>query len=225
MRGTDVSVKGRSSGGIRSKVTCSGGVLRLGVEDLLGELLQFRRDPGEREPGLRAARGPPPNIATAARPRAAATAAHAHQHAPAHLGTTPEGIRSRFISFTASSRFVAVARRPSPGARRSSSSSSSRCASTSAYRGSVRMSSCVRAGRDDPAALHEHDPVGEVDRRQAVRDDERRASLHHAVERVVDLLLDLDVDRARRVVEDEDRRSVTSSRAIETRWRCPPERS
>ena len=73
----------------------------------------------------------------------------------------------------------------------------------------------MRARRDDPSALHQHDTVGEVDRRQPVGDDERRASLHHAVQRVVDLLLDLDVDRARGVVEDEDRRIGDEQRAID----------
>ena len=64
----------------------------------------------------------------------------------------------------------------------------------------------VRAVGDDPAAFDEHDAVGEADRRQPVRDHERGAAGQQRPERVVDVLLDLHVDRAGRVVEDEDRR-------------------
>ena len=57
---------------------------------------------------------------------------------------------------------------------------------------------------DDPTALEEHDPLGQVDRRQPVGDDERRPTLHQHAEGGVDLLLDLHVDGAGGVVEDED---------------------
>ena len=41
----------------------------------------------------------------------------------------------------------------------------------------------VRPALDDAPLLHHHDHVGALDRRQAVRDHERRAPGHHAVER------------------------------------------
>src|SRR6185503_15910656 len=59
---------------------------------------------------------------------------------------------------------------------------------------------------DDPAALEDEDAAGFPHRRQAVRDDERRPALHHLVERGLDLGLGRRVERARRLVEDEDRR-------------------
>ena len=59
---------------------------------------------------------------------------------------------------------------------------------------------------DDPAAVEQHDAVGEPDRREAVGDDQRRAALHQDLQPLVDLLLDLDVDRAGGVVEHQDRR-------------------
>ena len=64
----------------------------------------------------------------------------------------------------------------------------------------------MRALGDDPAALHHRDPVGQADGRQAVGDDQRRAVGHQPAQRLVDLLLDLHVDRRRGVVEHEDRR-------------------
>ena len=64
----------------------------------------------------------------------------------------------------------------------------------------------VGAVGDDAATFDEHDAVGETDRRQPVRDHERRAAGEQRAERVVDVLLDLHVDGARRVVEDQHRR-------------------
>ena len=56
------------------------------------------------------------------------------------------------------------------------------------------------------AVLEEDHPIGEANRREAVGDDQCRPISHQFDERVVDPLFDLDVDRAGRVVEDEDRR-------------------
>ena len=64
----------------------------------------------------------------------------------------------------------------------------------------------VRALLDDTARLEHDDPVGERDRRGAVRDHERRATFHHRRERRADLVLLRRVDRGGRVVEDQHRR-------------------
>ena len=76
---------------------------------------------------------------------------------------------------------------------------------------------------DDASAVHHRDAVREADRRQTMGDDQRRSPFHQRPQRGVDLLLDLDVDGRRRVVEHEDRRVHSSARAIEIRWRCPPD--
>src|SRR5947207_13465052 len=53
----------------------------------------------------------------------------------------------------------------------------------------------------------EHDDRACVaNRREAVRDDERRAAVQKAAQGVLDLALGADVDRARRLVEDQDPR-------------------
>ena len=59
---------------------------------------------------------------------------------------------------------------------------------------------------DDLAVLEDDDQVGVADRRQAVRDDERGAAVQEPPQRVLDLALRADVDRARRLVEDQDPR-------------------
>ena len=61
---------------------------------------------------------------------------------------------------------------------------------------------------DDDAAGQHHDPVGEVQRRLPVRDEQRRATGHHRPQRVVHSGLDPRVDGAGGVVEDEDARVV-----------------
>jgi hypothetical protein len=68
----------------------------------------------------------------------------------------------------------------------------------------LREQLLVRAVRGDPAALQHDDLVGERDRREAMRDHERGAALHHLAERQLDLLLGGGVDRGGRVVEHED---------------------
>ena len=60
-------------------------------------------------------------------------------------------------------------------------------------------------GHDVPV-LEQDDAVGQADRREPVRHDQRGATLHEHAQRVVDLLLDLDVDGAGGVVEHQDGR-------------------
>ena len=64
----------------------------------------------------------------------------------------------------------------------------------------------MRSLLDDAPAVDHDDLVGMADRREAVRDHERRPAGHQAVERVEDDRLGLRVDRRGRLVEDQDRR-------------------
>ena len=81
----------------------------------------------------------------------------------------------------------------------------------------------MRALLDDPAVLEHDDQVGVADRREAVGDDERGAAVQQAAQRALDLALGADVDRARRLVEDQDAR-VGEQRARERDELALPER-
>src|ERR1039458_1555199 len=61
----------------------------------------------------------------------------------------------------------------------------------------------VRAGFAQLAFVQYGDAAGALDGRQAVRDDDRSAPLHHAVERVADLEFGLRVDARRGLVENQ----------------------
>ena len=87
-----------------------------------------------------------------------------------------------------------------------------------------------RALLDDPPEIHDRRPVGEsADDAEVVADEEvRRAGrgrLLELGEQVQDLGADGDVERRDRLVEDDERGSVASARAIAIRCRCPPENS
>ena len=64
----------------------------------------------------------------------------------------------------------------------------------------------VRAGLDDLAGLEDDDAVGALHGRQAVGDDERRAVAHRRLERRLHHALALGVERAGRLVEQQQRR-------------------
>ena len=64
----------------------------------------------------------------------------------------------------------------------------------------------VRPLLDDLAVLEDDDQIGIADRRQPVGDDERGAAVQEPPQRTLDLALGADVDRARRLVEDQDAR-------------------
>jgi hypothetical protein len=64
----------------------------------------------------------------------------------------------------------------------------------------------VRALLDDLPVLQDDDQVGVADRREAVGDDECGAPVQEALQGALDLPLGADVDRARRLVEDQDAR-------------------
>ena len=59
---------------------------------------------------------------------------------------------------------------------------------------------------DHPAAVQHRDAVGQRERGAAVRDEQCRTSPHDLAQRVVDLRLDTRVDRAGRVVQQQDLR-------------------
>src|SRR5438552_2389643 len=70
----------------------------------------------------------------------------------------------------------------------------------------------VAADLDDATAVEDDDLVRIADGRETVGDRDRRAALREAVERLLHEPLGLGVERARRLVEDEDRR-VAQDRA------------
>ena len=72
----------------------------------------------------------------------------------------------------------------------------------------------VRALLDDAAVLEHDDQVRIADRREPVRDDECGSVLEQQMQRLLDLSLGADVDRRRRLVEDQDPR-VGEQRARE----------
>lgn len=64
----------------------------------------------------------------------------------------------------------------------------------------------VRAHLDDAALLQDEDAVGVDDRREPVRDDERRPSLHQRFQRRLHRLLGLRVESESRLVEYQNAR-------------------
>ena len=58
----------------------------------------------------------------------------------------------------------------------------------------------------DPATVHHHDPVRLAHGGEPVRDDQRGPPAHHVAERFLHQPLALRVERAGRLVEQEDRR-------------------
>jgi hypothetical protein len=69
----------------------------------------------------------------------------------------------------------------------------------------------VRAVLDEPSAVEDQDAVGVADRREAVSDHERGAAVEELVHRLLDRAFGLAVERARGLVEEQDRRAVVES--------------
>ena len=65
--------------------------------------------------------------------------------------------------------------------------------------------------------------VGAANGGEPVRDHERRAPLHQLVQPRLDHRLRLGVERAGRLVENQNARLRQQARAIDSRCRCPPE--
>ena len=69
----------------------------------------------------------------------------------------------------------------------------------------------MRSRLDDLAGVEDEDLVCAAHGREAVRDDERGAPLHEVRKRLLDQAFGLGVERARRFVENEDRRVLEKS--------------
>src|SRR5438046_5468868 len=67
-----------------------------------------------------------------------------------------------------------------------------------------RQQIAMRAALHDPAFREHHDEIGVLHRGEPVRDDEHRAVLHEAVDRLLHQTLGFRVERARRLVDNED---------------------
>ena len=83
---------------------------------------------------------------------------------------------------------------------------------------------CVPASRSSPLWKHQ-DLVHVLDRREPVRDRDRRAARHQHLQRVADQQLRLGVDARGGLVEDQDRGSNASARANDSSCFCPTDRS
>ena len=92
--------------------------------------------------------------------------------------------------------------RPRPSRRGSRRSG----APTAARRARRAQAACVIALLDDAALVHHDQPVHRRDGRQAVRDRHHGLALHQPVQAFLDRGLDLAVERAGRLVEQQDRR-------------------
>jgi len=64
----------------------------------------------------------------------------------------------------------------------------------------------MRAALDDPPPVHDEDHVRLQDRRQPVRDRDRRPAVHQRLEGRLDEPLRRGVERRGRLVQDQDRR-------------------
>src|SRR5581483_3798509 len=72
--------------------------------------------------------------------------------------------------------------------------------------GARREQLLVRSARRDPAAVEDDELVRERDRREPVRDDQRRPAAHYLAQPLPDPRLGGRVHRRRRIVQDEDAR-------------------
>ena len=81
----------------------------------------------------------------------------------------------------------------------------------------------VAAALDDPAVVEHEDAVGADHARQPVRQDQGRAPLRQAVDRLLDHRLVLGVDRGSASSRIRIGASRSSARAIARRWRWPPD--
>ena len=60
--------------------------------------------------------------------------------------------------------------------------------------------------RDDPAMIENRDAIGLEDGGEPVRDDDHRPPIHEAIQSLLDEALALRVERARRLVQEKNRR-------------------
>ena len=81
----------------------------------------------------------------------------------------------------------------------------------------------VRSTLDNLAALEHQNLVGALHGRQAVGNDERRATPPEHLQRILDERVVFVVEMGRSLVEDEDLGSANNARAMATRCRWPPD--
>ena len=81
----------------------------------------------------------------------------------------------------------------------------------------------VGAQIGDAAGLHHHDPIGQGQRGQPVRDEHRRAVAGELFEHFVNQLLALEVDLAGGLVEDQNGRVAQDGPRNAIRCRWPPD--
>ena len=77
----------------------------------------------------------------------------------------------------------------------------------------------VRAGLYRATVLDDHNTIGATHGREAVGDNERRSSLHEAIERLQDEAFAGRIERAGGLVKNENGRIARMARAMATRWR------
>ena len=81
----------------------------------------------------------------------------------------------------------------------------------------------MAADLGDSTALQDHDPIGLAQSAEAMRDGDGRSSTHEVVQRGLDLALGFGVDALVASSKIKILGSVKIARAIEMRWRSPPE--
>ena len=176
-------------GGVLVEGDVGFGVRRARSEQAVHAGLELRGDAGEGEAG---GRRPPDRARPPPQPHR-----RSHAAAPGHRAPRRGGARAR------------SGRRPpsSPAASRSVLRLElGRLGQDLGVEGGGGQQLGVGAVGHDLLLVEEHHPVGQRDGGQAVGDDEGGPALHEDAQAGVDLLLDLDVDGAGGVVEDQDRR-------------------
>ena len=203
---------GTPAGASRARSRDPGGVSRVEVER---RVVADRAERLDRARGVRGRGEAAAQPAHAAPPRPAETRRPAEAREPG-IGRPARSGRIRVVGATPRRRRTAPRAEASTIATAASTAGAS--ASTSprvvvvepvirARYVALRLDELVvRALVDDPPVLEHDDPVGQVQGRLAVRDEQHGAALELAAERLVDGLLRARVDGAGRVVEDQDPR-------------------
>jgi 4-hydroxy-L-threonine phosphate dehydrogenase PdxA len=63
----------------------------------------------------------------------------------------------------------------------------------------------MATGRDDFSIFNQSNPIGQRNGRESMSHDQRRSVLKQGFKRAVDLLFDMDINRTRCVIENQDR--------------------
>ena len=81
----------------------------------------------------------------------------------------------------------------------------------------------VRAALGDASLIQHDNFIGADDGREPMRNHQRGAATRDALQRFLDFMLGVAVERGRRLVKHQDRRAFSTVRAIATRCFSPPE--